>query len=602
MALVEGDGDLEEVTHVLDSSTQGNGYLKTLPESGTFEHLDIYYSEYQNTSVHDSEFKGVFDDVDTITTNVDSTPVADSDLGLEHFDDSLYRQGFQNAYNAVFMQKKGCQVHQGDFIKSALETAPFFEDDFRCVTKRIAFCNAQGIPQGHYSNAQPLNHSLNAQQASRHTCCVNATRPEESISAQAQMQSQYHQMPQGHHASPMGVVPADGHGGSIVQPGTLELGMHASHAPPPTSTIAPGNVGQPLGSRSRMIPRMNPFGMDYSYSDLYLATSLTNKCENLVMPNHANSNYCVYVGADYNALVCNCNMSRYIGGNAHATSCNVVAAEVEMSTESMPVSKASRLYGLVDKWENHQNGDMGMEQMSRMNSSATTLSTASTVSSFPSHPNNLMLDNSSPYSQATAVHTLDDAIAQRLKQQQFNCQQMSKNYYTPKLGDAYIQRVRDMAKNGNTLVSEIAGIHSDDVEFRHSQLMDSLAEKRNRIQGNMQQQGVDGNCNLSLNLPLNFLPQAESQSNIASQAKQLSAAAKAEKKKHVIQHHHHHSGEKVSGVWYDTNRHLWRVVYMKGNKRKTQGFSSIKLGYEEARRKAIQMRHEMVALRRTDKI
>ncbi|CCF75599.1 hypothetical protein BmR1_04g07020 [Babesia microti strain RI] len=52
-------------------------------------------------------------------------------------------------------------------------------------------------------------------------------------------------------------------------------------------------------------------------------------------------------------------------------------------------------------------------------------------------------------------------------------------------------------------------------------------------------------------------------------------------------------GTKISGVWYDASRHLWRVVYLKGDKRKTKGFSILKLGFEQARRQAIAFRQQM---------
>ncbi|KJP85139.1 hypothetical protein AK88_05223 [Plasmodium fragile] len=54
------------------------------------------------------------------------------------------------------------------------------------------------------------------------------------------------------------------------------------------------------------------------------------------------------------------------------------------------------------------------------------------------------------------------------------------------------------------------------------------------------------------------------------------------------------NGEKISGVWYDTNRRLWRVMYMENDKRKTRGFSPRIYGFNLARELAVKLKYEMM--------
>ncbi|SBT30577.1 transcription factor with AP2 domain(s) (ApiAP2) [Plasmodium ovale wallikeri] len=44
---------------------------------------------------------------------------------------------------------------------------------------------------------------------------------------------------------------------------------------------------------------------------------------------------------------------------------------------------------------------------------------------------------------------------------------------------------------------------------------------------------------------------------------------------------------------YDTNRRLWRVMYMENDKRKTRGFSPRIYGFNVARELAVQLKYEM---------
>lgn len=47
-------------------------------------------------------------------------------------------------------------------------------------------------------------------------------------------------------------------------------------------------------------------------------------------------------------------------------------------------------------------------------------------------------------------------------------------------------------------------------------------------------------------------------------------------------------GHKISGVWYDNGRRLWRVVFTQGERRRTKGFSLKQYGFEQARNLAVQ--------------
>ncbi|KFG61679.1 AP2 domain transcription factor AP2VIII-6 [Toxoplasma gondii RUB] len=55
------------------------------------------------------------------------------------------------------------------------------------------------------------------------------------------------------------------------------------------------------------------------------------------------------------------------------------------------------------------------------------------------------------------------------------------------------------------------------------------------------------------------------------------------------------SGQKISGIWFDSGRRLWRVVFTQGERRRTKGFSLRQYGFEEARNMAVQCKLEMEA-------
>ncbi|PHJ17037.1 ap2 domain transcription factor ap2viii-6 [Cystoisospora suis] len=56
-----------------------------------------------------------------------------------------------------------------------------------------------------------------------------------------------------------------------------------------------------------------------------------------------------------------------------------------------------------------------------------------------------------------------------------------------------------------------------------------------------------------------------------------------------------HTGQKISGIWFDTGRRLWRVVFTQGERRRTKGFSLRQYGFEEARNMAVRCKLEMEA-------
>ncbi|PFH35750.1 hypothetical protein BESB_054010 [Besnoitia besnoiti] len=55
------------------------------------------------------------------------------------------------------------------------------------------------------------------------------------------------------------------------------------------------------------------------------------------------------------------------------------------------------------------------------------------------------------------------------------------------------------------------------------------------------------------------------------------------------------AGQKISGIWFDSGRRLWRVVFTQGERRRTKGFSLRQYGFEEARNMAVQCKLEMEA-------
>ncbi|UKK03002.2 hypothetical protein MACK_003104 [Theileria orientalis] len=285
-------------------------------------------------------------------------------------------------------------------------------------------------------------------------------------------------------------------------------------------------------------------------ADLYIPSTLCNRHNGLISRFPVNTNYCVYRGADYNKLVCSCNMSRVNGSNSHSTSCNVVAGGVELSTESWPISKASQMYSLITNW------DRVMKKYKR--------------------PSPTLTDFNAYY-----VH------------EECNPPILLAQTEEPKLHASGIAAINfDNFKSANYLISEITGIklnidHSDQFSLSNivpdSYKPDDMTKRRK----------TSKNKSPETLTP----PPFPTEVDLSSLSPSTEDDGKLDKKDLNQQ-----VGEKVSGVWYDTNRHLWRVVYMKGNKRRTQGFSSLKLGYEEARRKAIQMRYEMVSMKHTDRL
>ncbi|KAK1445165.1 AP2 [Babesia gibsoni] len=303
-------------------------------------------------------------------------------------------------------------------------------------------------------------------------------------------------------------------------------------------------------------------------SDLFFTPTLTNRSSDMKKSFSVPSNYCVYVGCDSNSLSCECNMLRPCGGNCHVSVCHLVTSELEPSTEHWPVSGSSHLQSLVKTLDRVVEEYKGSSPMTIIRQTAKSLKER-----FWSKKGR------GPYGdfKETVVSNMPD----------YEKWSKTTSVVTPATEetpapDFYVQTsYEDSPYDMNIMMNE----------------NNSAAKKRNKskrprtgfaAEGENSTREEYSGCVASKNAP---------QLANATETTQYNTP-KANNRGGGV----HHNGEKVSGVWYDTNRHLWRVVYMKGNKRKTQGFSSIKLGYEEARRKAIETRYKMVVLNNADKV
>lgn len=322
-------------------------------------------------------------------------------------------------------------------------------------------------------------------------------------------------------------------------------------------------------------------------NSLHFIPTLSHKCAKLVSPHPINTNYCVYVGADYNKLVCSCDMIHHKGSNSHSTNCKVVLGGIELSTESWPVSRASKLYPSVNNWD---------RRLNKYHKSINTILRDNFSTCNPKDTNFCLLYQHKP-----------DGNKAQQRVESCSCT-LPSDSEPLSIRDIHIDKFKDeLLKIENILISEITG-----VKVRDGPKANQEKEKVPEVLQSIENPNDTGKrrrlykhkaiVNLSETNKLvsdNSLENktADAPSNNGSESGNEVSDHRSRTCKHDI----NHNNEKVSGVWYDTNRHLWRVVYMKGNKRKTQGFSTLKLGYEEARRKAIQLRHEMVALYQNDK-
>lgn len=306
-------------------------------------------------------------------------------------------------------------------------------------------------------------------------------------------------------------------------------------------------------------------------SELFFTPTLPNRGSDVCNNYIASSNYCVYVGSDSNAISCGCNVLRPCGGNCHVSGCHVVTSELEPSTEQWPVSGSSYLQSLVKQLDRVVEGYKGT---SPINGQATT---------FQQVP-------SKGWQRATRVPHMvsQEKLVSRIPEYGKWSAPIQSEYSSHReeanCPDYYVQTSYEDSPYDCNMISNK---HENHLKQR----------KTNR--------GTRTDCKNDVEAPSRneygrFVP-ARTTSPASSPENQPKYTIPKSNKKSANPAVSN-NGEKVSGVWYDTNRHLWRVVYMKGNKRKTQGFSSVKLGYEEARRKAIEMRHEMVVLRRADKV
>lgn len=322
-------------------------------------------------------------------------------------------------------------------------------------------------------------------------------------------------------------------------------------------------------------------------NSFHFIPTLSHKCAKLVSQHPINTNYCVYVGADYNKLVCSCDMGHHKGSNSHSTSCKVVVGGIELSTESWPVSRASKLYLSVNNWD---------RRLNKYHKSA----------------GNIVKDNFNGHNSKDNFcllykHKHDDVkIQQRIEP----CPCTSPDGEPMSICDIHIDKYKDeLLKIGNILISEITGIKmKDEPKINQEKEIFSETPKKTPTEGHKdtgkRRRLYKQKSLVNLSETTKFVSDNDVESktfDVQSSNGSESGNDVPDHRLRTCKHELNNNNEKVSGVWYDTNRHLWRVVYMKGNKRKTQGFSTLKLGYEEARRKAIQLRHEMVALYQNDK-
>ncbi|CDR97428.1 hypothetical protein, conserved [Babesia bigemina] len=305
-------------------------------------------------------------------------------------------------------------------------------------------------------------------------------------------------------------------------------------------------------------------------SELFFTPTLSNKDTRMCNNYSVASNYCVYVGSDSNVQTCGCNMSRPCGGNCHVSGCPLVTSELEPSTEHWPVSGSSHLQSLVRRL------DCVVESYKTVPRACADSTNFRRLKS-----RSVQHHNKGGFS--SARESISSNSGEFVKRSSSIPAEFSERREESPSSEYYVQTSYEDSPYNNDMLGEV------DPPAKHKKTS-SIPAGDSAAEIEMPSRNEYGR----------FVPSRTTSVDSGTDGRPHHTTPKSSKKKSNPAANH--TGEKVSGVWYDTNRHLWRVVYMKGNKRKTQGFSSIKLGYEEARRKAIAMRHEMVAMRRPDKI
>nr|BAN64957.1 hypothetical protein [Babesia bovis] len=294
------------------------------------------------------------------------------------------------------------------------------------------------------------------------------------------------------------------------------------------------------------------------------------------------SNYCVYVGSETNRSNCGCNLSRPLGGNCHLSGCPVITSDMEPSTESFPVSGSSQLQNLVRRLhtvvDRLKNGSSPKDERVPCLPIQQPLYWHTDVRSVAVNGYNAV--NTVP---SASYETIAGASFEYSKRHCSVLPDYNTNREMHPAPEYYVQTSYEDSPYDNSLTAEI-----DNSLMQRKNVVASKSDIGREVE--VQSRNELGR----------FVPTLTASPISSHECRTQYTTPKASKKKNAAGSTL--TGEKVSGVWYDANRHLWRVVYMKGNKRKTQGFSSIKLGYEEARRKAIELRHEMMALRRAIRI
>ncbi|GIX61190.1 transcription factor with AP2 domain [Babesia caballi] len=326
----------------------------------------------------------------------------------------------------------------------------------------------------------------------------------------------------------------------------------------PSSTSAANKRCHYHSSDSSAAPDFHSSDSSTCESDLFFTPTLSSRqarLRNSVMT----SNYCVYVGSEAKTRVCGCTPARPCGGSCHLSGCPMVASDLEPTTEHWPVTNSPHLQSLVRRL------DCVIERYKNVsNPCDSSLNFQHLRPRFRPLPTRCSLPSSVEFAKRPTLSSLEFFT---LRDEVVCPEYYVQTSYEDSPYDSSV-----MCREANPPMKQHKTNSLPHADFASEIEIASRNEYGRFVAARL------------TSPPLS--PEAPYTTPKTTKKKVSVAPAS--------------SGEKVSGVWYDTNRHLWRVVYMKGNKRKTQGFSSIKLGYEEARRQAIEMRQEMVALRRTD--
>ncbi|ORM40067.1 uncharacterized protein BXIN_1453 [Babesia sp. Xinjiang] len=494
---------------------------------------------------HCKTFDKCFVDTETVDTAADTTSLPETDYPIDSFD--IYTNDGNGRYLNHVARGTPAVPEDGSY------------DTVRPVIrlKSTSDSNAAIDTSGHYKVSAPATNSTNVRTKRLYPCACQGNGFEPGHNLEDFMRSSgqlYHPF----------------YKSGVRHDGSLQCSSDVMVTTPSFS----GSIDQPI---------MRPFGVPGSLpssqntdtqsdnSDLFLTPPLSSTSSCFARNYHGTSNYCVYVGSETNRLACGCNIARPSGGNCHVSRCPLVTSELEPCTEHWPVSGSSNLQSLVRRLhcvvERYKSSSSCCDEAKMVVAPVTARRWPNEGRVMRGGSSDTLLNRSFEYSKRSCTVSSEFSVARE-------------DNPTP---DYYVQTSYEDSPYDNNFTT-------GDVEAPVLPRKSHCSPKSNfgrELESSSRNEF--GRFVSTLTTSPGSTPETRTQYTTPKPKKKSTPS-------------NTQNGEKVSGVWYDANRHLWRVVYMKGNKRKTQGFSSIKLGYEEARRKAIEMRHEMVALRRTDKI